>query len=308
MSVYTLVGHDELAGWLTPLGVGELRALTGIAAGMQNSNYFVDAAAGRHVLTLFERVEPADLDFYLALMDHLARRGIPCPRPLADGEGRLWRLLAGKPAALFTCLPGAWTTSPSLAQIETLGATLARLHLAGSDFPSPLPNPCGTGWCQRLAGELLPRLRVDEQELLVDELAFLAAQDFAALPRGVIHADLFRDNVLWTGAGDLSGVLDFYFAGEDVLLLDLAIVANDWCSDDAALAALLAGYVAVRPLTAAEYAAWPALCRLAALRFWLLRLEVRERPRAGDVVTIKNPDDFATLLRRFRLAPPALPR
>jgi homoserine kinase type II len=308
VSVYTVVERGELAVWLAPLGVGELREHTGIAAGMQNTNYFVNTASGRHVLTVFERVDAAALDFYLALMAHLSARAIPCPQPLADASGNRWRLLAGKPAALFTCLPGAWTATPSLDQLNALGESLARLHLAGADFPAPQPNPCGFAWCRQLGDELLPRLRATEQALLADELAFQSAQDYTALPRGVIHADLFRDNVLWDSCGRLSGVLDFYFAGEDALLLDLAIVANDWCPDAVALRALHAGYVAVRPLNDAEQAAWPALCRLAALRFWLLRLEIRERPRTGDVVTIKNPDDFATLLQRFRLAPEALPR
>jgi homoserine kinase type II len=185
---------------------------------------------------------------------------------------------------------------------------LARLHLAAANLPNPLPNPCGAAWRQGTGETLLPLLAPDERELLADELAFQSAQDYSVLPRGVIHADLFRDNVLWDSAGRLSGILDFYFAGEDVWLFDLAVVANDWCGDDEALAALIAGYAAQRPLTEAERAAWPAMRRAAALRFWLLRLEVRHQPRRGEVVTIKNPDHFRHMLRRFRLAPKALPR
>ncbi|MGE5472293.1 MAG: homoserine kinase [Bacteroidota bacterium] len=308
MSVYTTVGRDELATWLQPLGAGELIDHAGIAAGMQNSNYFVTTAEGRYVLTLFERLDPAALDFYLALMDRLAARGIPCPRPLADAAGRRWRSLAGHPAALLSCLPGANCETPSPAQCRELGGVLARLHLAAADFPQPLPNPCGAAWCRAVGEALLPGLQPDEQVLLVDELAFQAAQDFAPLPRGIIHADLFRDNVLWDAGGRLSGVLDFYFAGEDAWLLDLAIVANDWCFNEATLSGLLAGYTAIRPLVDAELAAWPAIRRAAALRFWLLRLEVRQRPRPGEVVTIKDPDHFRRLLARFRLAPEALHR
>jgi homoserine kinase type II len=308
LSVYTTVGRDELAAWLVPLGLGELIAHAGIAAGMQNSNYFVTTASGRYVLTLFERIEPAALDFYLALQDGLACRGIPCPRPLADGAGRYWRSLAGKPAALLTCLPGAPLESPDAAHCQAVGDLLARLHLAATDLPNSLPNPCGAAWRQATGEALLPLLAADERDLLADELAFQAAQDYSPLPRGIIHADLFRDNVLWDAAGRLSGVLDFYFAGEDAWLFDLAVVANDWCGDDAALAALVTGYAARRALTDAEKAAWPAMRRAAALRFWLLRLEVRHRPRRGEVVTIKNPDDFRHLLARFRLAPEALPR
>lgn len=308
MSVYTHVGHDELADWLGPLGVGELIDHAGIAAGMQNSNYFVTTAGGRFVLTLFERIAPAVLDFYLALQDHLAARGLPCPRPLADGAGRHCRSLAGQPAALFNCLPGAAVEQPTPDHCRRLGQTLAELHRAGADFPAPLPNPCGAAWRRATGEQLLPLLAADERALLADELAFQAAQDWSALPRGVIHADLFRDNALWDEAGRLTGVLDFYFAGEDALLFDLAVAVNDWCGDETAQAALLAGYAAGRPLTAAEQAAWPAVRRAAALRFWLLRLEARHRPRAGEVVTIKDPEHFRRLLARLRLAPDAWPR
>lgn len=308
MSVYTTVGRAELAAWLQPLALGELIDHAGIAAGMQNSNYFVTTSQGRFVLTLFEGMHSPALDFYLGLMDHLAGHGIPCPQPLADGEGRRWRALAGKPAALLSCLPGADVKVPTPAHCQAVGDMLARLHVAGQSFPEPLPNPCGAAWASHVGQTLLPLLAPSERELLVDELAYQSVQDFSALPRGVIHADLFRDNVLWSEQGELSGVLDFYFAGEDVLLLDLAVVANDWCSSDATLAALLAGYQARRPLGEAEIAAWPALRRAAALRFWLLRLEVRHRPRDGEVVTIKDPAQFEALLGRLRLAPAPLPR
>lgn len=308
MSVYTTVGRDELADWLGPLALGPLLEYAGIAAGMQNSNYFVTTAEGRYVLTLFEGIDPAALDFYLALQGHLAGQGIPCPQPLLDPAGRRWRPLAGKPAALLSCLPGRTEDHPSPAQCRALGDTLARLHLAGAGLPKPLPNPCGAAWRARVGQALLPRLAADEQLLLADELAWQAAQDYSALPRGIIHADLFRDNVLWDADGRLSGVLDFYFAGEDVLLFDLVVVANDWCAAPPALAELLAGYAARRPLTEVERAAWPAMRRAAALRFWLLRLEAREQPRQGEVVTIKDPAHFRHMLLRFRLAPEALPR
>ncbi len=308
MSVYTAVGHDELADWLAPLGLGELIAHAGIAAGMQNSNYFVTTAAGRFVLTLFERIEPAALNFYLTLQEHLAARALPCPRPQPDAAGNYCRSLLGKPAALFNCLAGSAVEAPTLAHCQQLGEMLARLHLAAADFPEPLPNPCGYDWRRRTGETLLPLLRPDEQALLAAELAFQAAQDWSALPRGVIHADLFRDNVLWDNCGRLSGVLDFYFAGEDVLLFDLAVAANDWCGDAAGCDALLAAYASLRPLLPVERAAWPAMRRAAALRFWLLRLEVRHSPRAGEVVTIKDPEHFRRLLERFCLAPDALPR
>ncbi len=308
MSVYTTVGRDELAAWLQSLGLGELIEHVGIAAGMQNSNYFVTTSSGRYVLTLFERLDDtAELAFHLALQERLAQAGLPCPCPLTDQLGQRWRPLAGKPAALLTCLPGSAVEVPSAAHCREVGVVLARLHQAVAGIPDALPNPCGSAWRQQVGEMLMPLLSPDEAVLLKDELAFQAAQDWLALPRGVIHADLFRDNVLWCGK-HLSGLLDFYFAGEDVLLFDLAVTANDWCTDATQLAELIAGYESIRPLTAAERAAWLPVRRAAALRFWLLRLEVRHRPRIGAVVTIKNPDAFRHLLTRFRLAPEPLPR
>ncbi|MDR2838384.1 MAG: homoserine kinase [Azonexus sp.] len=301
MSVYTTVGREQLAAWLPALDVGELRQYAAIAAGTQNSNYFVDTTAGRFVLTLFEHITPAELDFYLALQAHLANRGLPCPRPLTDAAGRRWRPLVGKPAALLSYLPGHAIDSPDAAQCRAVGQLLGQLHTAAADFPSPPPNPCGAAWSRRIGALLLPHLNPPEAALLQDELAFQAAQNYNRLPRGIIHADFFRDNVLWQD-GQPSGVFDFYFAGEDSLLLDLAIVANDWCASPATLTALIAGYAAIRPLTNAETTAWPALRRAAALRFWLLRLEARHQPRAGDVVTTKDPEHFRHLLENLRRA------
>ncbi len=237
MSVYTTVGRDELAAWLQPLGLGELRDYAGIAAGMQNSNYFVTTAAGRFVLTLFESIEPAALDFYLALQDRLARAGgLPCPQPLADSQGRRWRGLAGKPAALLSCLPGAAGGRPPRNMLAPSGACSPVCIWRRLTCPGPCPIPAVRPGGSGFGASLLPLVSPDECSLLADELAFQAAQDWSALPRGVIHADLFRDNVLWSAEGQLTGLLDFYFAGEDVWLFDLAVVANDWCRDEAALA------------------------------------------------------------------------
>ena len=307
MSVYTTVGRAELAAWLEPLALGALSDFAGIAAGMQNSNYFVTAGGVRRVLTVFEHLTPEQLDFYLALMAHLAARGIPCPQPLADSQGRHWRMLAGKPAALLSCLPGTDIEKASARDCAQLGATLARLHLAAADFPNPQPNPCGAAWREKVGRELLPQVNPDEYGRLLTELEFQATQDYSKLPQGIIHGDLFRDNVLWQGE-QLSGVLDFYFAGSDALLFDLAVVANDWCHDVASLRELVAGYASVRPIADAEAQAWPALRRAAALRFWLLRLEIRHRPRTGAIVTIKDPDQFGRLLQQLCLAPAELPQ
>lgn len=308
MSVYTRVEHEELARWLQPLGLGVLVGYQGISAGIQNSNYFVTTDQGRFVLTLFERIQADSLAFYLRFMAHLAERGIPCPQPFKDTNAQLWRPLAGKPAALLSCLPGSGVEQPTVKQCFALGEMLAKLHIAGRDVPNPFPNPCGAAWRKATGESLLPVLSADERALLMAELADQEAQNYGDLPRGIIHADLFRDNVLWTKDGQLSGVLDFYFAGEDCLVFDLAVVANDWCLNDAALIQLLAGYISQRPLQAGEIAAWPVMRRAAALRFWLLRLEAKHRPRPGEVVTVKDPAYFAHLLKRLRLAPEPMPR
>lgn len=307
MSVYTTVGRAELAAWLEPLKLGELLEYTGIAAGIQNSNYFVTTARGRFVLTLFEAIDPAALDFYLRLQAHLADAGLPCPRPFADPAGNWWRTLCGKPAALLTCLPGRAIEVPDGRHCRTLGITLARLHLAAADLVEAPGNPCGALWRQQIGDSLLSLLPHDEASLLAGELAFQSQQDWSRLPQGVIHADLFRDNVLWQDDGQLGGLLDFYFAGIDAWSFDLAVVANDWCPDSERLVALVEGYASVRPLTDEERIAWPALRRAAALRFWLLRLEAQFRPRPGEVVTVKDPGEFRCLLEGFRLAPEALP-
>jgi homoserine kinase type II len=308
LSVYTAVDREELTAWLAPLGLGPLGEVVGIAAGIQNSNYFVTAGGRRRVLTLFESLGPGQLDFYLALQLHLAGRGIPCPRPEPDPGGALWRPLAGKPAALLSCLPGAWVEAVTPAHCRALGDLLGRLHRAGADFPAPLPNPCGAAWRAETGDALAPLLEPDARGRLRDELEFQAVCDYSRLPRGIVHADLFRDNVLWEEGERLSGVLDFYFAGTDCLLYDLAVTANDWCADEDCLQALVDGYARHREPTSGEAAAWPALRRAAALRFWLLRLEAALRPRAGQVVTVKDPGHFDRMLQHLRLAPAGLPR
>ena len=307
MSVYTTVGQDDLVAWLSSLRVGELLSYEGISAGIQNSNYFVTTTQGRYVLTLFESLDPQALDFYLHLQAHLADAGLPCPHPECSREGARWRSLCGKPAALLSCLAGRAIEHPSATHCRELGVALARLHLAAADLAGAPLNPCGANWCQRIGRGLLPCLSARDHDLLADELAFQAGFDRTVLPGGVIHADLFRDNVLWDDCGRLSGLLDFYFAGVDAWALDLAIVANDWCQTTESLMALTEAYTAIRPLTEAERQAWPDLRRAAALRFWLLRLEAQYHPRPGEVVTVKDPNAFRDLLVQLRLAPAAYP-
>jgi homoserine kinase type II len=301
LSVYTPVTDAELAQWLRHYSVGALQALEPIEAGIENSNYFVTTSQGRYVLTLFERLPAAELPFYLGLMAHLARHGIPAPAPIADLSDRYLSELKGKPAALVTRLPGRSLESPGEAECVELGALLARMHLAARSYGAYLDNPRGSKWWKIAASDLKPFLKKDESELLASELAFQAGQRFPDLPRAAVHADLFRDNALFEG-GRISGVIDFYFAGVDCLLYDLAVCANDWCIDDdfalepALSAALLQAYEAVRPLSGEERAAWPAMLRAAALRFWLSRLHDFHLPRPGLMVHAHDPAHFRRIL------------
>ena len=277
MSVFTPVSERQLAAWLTTFSVGAPVALEPIAAGIENTNYFVTTTQGRYVLTLFERLPVAELPFYLGLMAHLARHGIPCPAPIADLSDRYLSELNGKPAALVTRLPGASIEHASVAHCAALGALLARMHLAGRSYAAYLDNPRGIRWWRSAATEVRPLLDPPQQALLDEELRYQSVHRFPELPRGPVHADLFRDNVLFEG-DRVSGVIDFYFAGVDCLLYDVAVCANDWCLADPQLdprldpertSALLEAYRAVVPLGAAERAAWPVLVMAAAMSLWV---------------------------------------
>jgi homoserine kinase type II len=302
LSVYTKVSEAELSAWLGNYSVGMLVGCEPIKAGIENTNYFVTTSQGRYVLTLFERLPAAELPFYLDLMAHLARHGIPCPAPIADLQDRYLQHLNGKPAALVTRLPGRSLDTPGERECGELGALLGRMHLAGRSYPAYLENPRGSKWWRFAAKEVLPYLKKSHVELLEKELKFQSEQRFPDLPRGPVHADLFRDNTLFE-KGRISGVIDFYFAGVDCLLYDIAVCANDWCleADGAALhagrtRALLAGCHGVRPLTAIEQAAWPAMLRAAALRFWLSRLHDYHLPRPGMLVHAHDPEHFRRIL------------
>jgi homoserine kinase type II len=301
LSVYTPVSEAELDEWLRNYSVGRLDALEPIKAGIENSNFFVTTTQGRYVLTLFERLPAAELPFYLDLMAHLARHGIPAPAPIADLRDHYLQRLNGKPAALVTRLPGASLEHPGERECAELGALLARMHLAGRSYGAYLENPRGPKWWRVAAADLNPFLGDEERTLLDGELAFQAQHRFPDLPRGPVHADLFRDNALFE-QGRISGVIDFYFAGVDCLLYDLAVCANDWCLDArfglerAGTDALLAAYASVRGLTPAERAAWPVMLRAAALRFWLSRLHDFHLPRAGMLVHAHDPAHFRRIL------------
>jgi len=301
MSVFTTVTPDQLDVWLRNYDLGTLTGLKGIAAGIENTNYFVDTTRGRYVLTLFEKLTARELPYYLNLMAHLARHGVPCPAPLANRQGDYLGELNARPASLVTRLSGADIVHPTPADCAKVGAVLARLHIAAQSYAGHNANPRGTAWWTAVTPKLLPHLDAAEKALLRREVERPATHDAASLPRGAIHADLFRDNILFD-AGEVAGVIDFYFACTGALLYDVAITVNDWCIqadsrlDAARTGALLAGYHALRPFTAGEHYAWTAMLRRGALRFWVSRLYDYHLPRAGELTHAKDPGHFQRLL------------
>jgi len=301
MSVFTPVTPAQLSVWLERYRLGALVEMQGIAAGIENTNYFVTTTGGRYVLTLFEKLTPVELPFYLGLMAHLAQHAIPSPAPAIDNRGQMFSELNGKPAALMSRLQGEVITAPTPAHCGELGETLAAIHLAGQSYAGKLDNPRGPRWWSEAAPQVSPFLDAARAALLRAELEFQARNRREDLPRGAIHADLFRDNVLFAGPR-IGGVIDFYFAGIDCLLFDLAVTLNDWCVQaggeiDAPRArALLAAYHARRALTAPERAAWPVMLRAAALRFWLSRLYDFYLPRPGELVHAHDPEHFRRIL------------
>jgi homoserine kinase type II len=301
MSVFTPVTPEQLSAWLVHYSLGALTSLKGILVGVENTNYIVSTTRGRYVLTLFEKLSAGELPFFLDLMAHLARHGIPCPAPLADNHGRFLGELNGKPASIVSFLPGAHITQVHAGHCATLGKLLANLHMAAASYGAKMPNPRGRGWWNAVLPEILPYLNADTSALLCEEVSFQSAQECEHLPCGVIHADVFRDNVLWDD-DRLGGIVDFYFACNDVLLYDVAIAVNDWCVDadgtldDDRTKALLGEYQKIRPFTGTEYNTWPAMLRAGALRFWLSRLQDLHMPRAGALIYAKDPRHFQRIL------------
>jgi homoserine kinase type II len=303
MAVFTSVSEAELTAWLGDYSLGQLLELQPIASGIENTNYFVTTDNGRFVLTLFEKLTADELPFYLNLMAHLARHGIPCPSPVASRRNQFLGELNGKPACIATRLNGKSVTAPGVAQCAAIGAMLGQMHNAGQSFSQVMLNPRGAAWRAATAPQVRPFLDADRAGLLDDEVALHAQDTFATLPQGVIHADLFRDNVLLEG-DRVGGLIDFYFACSDALLYDVAITVNDWCMqhaegrlDEVRAQAFLRAYHAVRPLTDAEHAAWLPMLRLAALRFWISRLYDLHLPRDGELINAHDPGHFERVLR-----------
>jgi homoserine kinase type II len=307
MAVFTEVSFGEAASLVSRLRIGELTTLTGITAGIENTNYFADTTEGRYVLTVFERLSFEQLPFYLQLMKHLARKGIAVPDPQADDTGNILHTVQGKPAAVVNRLRGKHHMAPDVAHCASVGAMLARMHIAGQDFALHQPNLRGLPWWEETVPVVLPHLTGAQSELITAELAFqqhvAASAQYQSLPRGPIHADLFRDNVMFED-DELTGFFDFYFAGVDTLLFDIAVCLNDWCIDlesgrleDARANAFVAAYDAVRPLGGAELRLLPAMLRAGALRFWISRLWDFHLPRDATMLKPHDPTHFERVLR-----------
>jgi len=306
MSVYTTVTPEQLSRWLKNYSIGSLLGLEGILSGIENTNYFVTTGHGRFVLTLFEKLQPHELPFYLDLMAHLSNHGLPSPKPIANLQNHFLGELNGKPATIVTFLDGRPVMQPSAEHCARVGEVLAELHLAGQTYRGHLDNLRGPKWWTAAAPEIYPFLSEADTELLKSEIRYQGSHRHDALPRGVIHADLFRDNVLFRrdhGAGDtVGGCIDFYFACVDVLIYDVAITVNDWCVDDncvidpARAQALVQAYKDVRPFTQAEREAWPLMLRAGALRFWVSRLYDFHLPRPGALTHAHDPERFRRIL------------
>ena len=313
MAVFTPVSLDEIIPWAAQFPIGTVRSIQGISSGIENSNFFLFTDRGGYVLTIFEKLSFEQLPFYLNLMRHLAERDVLVPAPIANEQGDILHRLQGKPAAIVSRLHGDWVPAPRAVHCASVGAMLARMHLAAHDYPLYQPTLRGLSWWRETTPVVLPYLSDDNQQLLRAEMQFqenLAASTiYPSLPSGPIHADLFRNNVMFNGE-QLSGFFDFYFAGCDRWLFDVAVTVNDWCidldsgaTDAARVRALLDAYHAVRPFSVEESSAWPAMLRAAALRFWISRLYDFYLPREAEMLTPHDPTHFERILRH-RIAHP----
>lgn len=308
MSVYTSVSEAAMQQFLQDYALGHFISLQGIAQGVTNSNYFLTTEQGRFVLTIFEALRQDELPFFLKLKQHLSQEGVACPAPIARKDGQLDSQLMGKPACLVSCLQGRDTAVPDSAQCRNTGAMLAKMHLAGQSFPGHMPNPRHQAWWQAESARLLPCLDSEDAKLLQDEITYLANHTDHHLPHGIIHADLFKDNVLLSGS-QVAGFIDFYYACEGSFIYDLSIAINDWARradnhlDPELAAAFLQGYQSVRPLSEAEQAYLTTAQRAGCIRFWVSRLLDYHFPQEGEMTFVKDPNAFRDLLLTLRPAP-----
>lgn len=307
MAVFTEVSPTDVQPLLSRLQLGQLLSMEGCSSGIENTNYFVTTERGPFVLTLFERLSAEQLPFYLNLMQHLARKGVPVPAPQADDHGTILHQLCGKPAAVVTRLKGRNQMQPGVPHCQAVGAMLARMHLAGTDYPSQQGNLRGLDWWKDTVPVVVPFLTPETRQMIETELSHQSALAetplWQGLPRGPIHADLFRDNVMFDGT-QLEGFFDFYFAGFDTFVFDIAVCLNDWCIDWTTGAldhdrawAFVHAYDQVRALTDEECQALPDALRGAALRFWTSRLWDFHLPRDAAMLKPHDPTHFERVLR-----------
>lgn len=315
MAVFTVVTETDLSAWMRHYDLGDVVDFRGISSGIENSNFFLTTTRGEYVLTVFEKLTADQLPFYLDLMRHLASHSVPVPDPVPRDDGALFGTLHGKPTAIVTRLEGAAELAPGIEHCEEVGRMLARLHLAGRDFKLYQPNLRSLAWWKETVPALVPFASESQRDLLVGELAhqtrFFESPDYAALPGGPCHCDLFRDNVLFAPAEPgtdhhvrLGGFFDFYFAGCDKWLFDVAVTVNDWCIDLATgqldiarLEATLRAYQTVRPFTPEECRHWRDMLRAGAYRFWVSRLYDFHLPRAAAMLQPHDPTHFERVLR-----------
>jgi homoserine kinase type II len=319
MAVFTPIELSDISAWISSdFDIGQVIDIRGIHGGIENSNFFLDTEKNgkkqEYVLTIFERLSAEQLPYYLELMRHLANKSIPVPKPLKNKQGQILFTLKGKPAAIVSKLPGISRLAPEAKHCALVGEYLAKMHLASSDFKQTQENLRSLSWWQKTVPQILSHVSHTQKELLTSELAtqeqFFNSAAYKSLPQGASHCDLFRDNVLFDsqGASDssqdrLGGFFDFYFAGTDKWLFDLAVTANDWCLadnkqdlDPARFKALTDAYQAVRPLSKEEQTCWPLMIRAAALRFWISRLWDFYLPRDAQMLTPHDPRHFENIL------------
>ena len=318
MAVFTPIELEDITQWITQdFDIGQASDIRGIHGGIENSNFFLDTTKDgnkqEYVLTIFERLSAEQLPFYLEFMRHLANKDVPVPKPIENKQGQILFTLKGKPAAIVTKLPGLSRLQPEANHCALVGEMLAKMHLAGKDFSKSQENLRSLGWWQKTIPQVLPHLNTSQKELITHELKtqeeFFSSGTYDGLPQGASHCDLFRDNVLFdpkgsnTSEDQLGGFFDFYFAGTDKWLFDIAVTVNDWCLaenkqdlDPVRLDAFLKAYQSVRPLTKEEQDSWPLMLRAAALRFWVSRLWDFYLPRDAHMLTPHDPTHFERIL------------
>jgi homoserine kinase type II len=301
MSVYTVVERSQLIRYLETYSLGELIDFQGISSGIENTNYFVTTTNGEYVLTLFEELKAEDLPYFLNLMAFVANEGIPSAHPVSNKAGDFLSTLNGKPAAIVEKLPGSDVDVPNITQCSIIGKTMAQLHLASSKLDISRENGRGGHWRQQAAELLMPLVDKDSSDIIQDELAYQTEYLSLGLPKNVIHADLFRDNALFSG-DKLSGIIDFYYACNDYFIYDIAVAVNDWCVEangtlnQEKFAGFMQAYQTVRPLSNEEIQHWPMIIRAAAFRFWLSRLRDVHFPKEGEITHLKDPDAMKRIL------------